>query len=109
MARLGWVWFGAAVHTKFLLTRESGEEQGAAGTSGQDRRGQEMQHQSIGTGVDDSQRSAVHGADSGLTNWTSNVGAVAVQLSPDEMQALEDAIPVNEVAGSRYGNVTREE
>ena len=44
-----------------------------------------------------------------LTNLTSNVGALAVRLNPDEMQALEDAIPVNEVAGSRYGNVTREE
>lgn len=44
-----------------------------------------------------------------LTNLTSNVGAVAVELRPDEMRALEEAIPVDEVAGSRYGNVTREE
>jgi aryl-alcohol dehydrogenase-like predicted oxidoreductase len=44
-----------------------------------------------------------------LANLRSNVGALAVHLSPEEMQALEDAIPAAEVAGSRYGNVTREE
>ena len=44
-----------------------------------------------------------------VTNLKSNIGALTVKLSADEIQALEDAIPKEEVAGSRYGNVTREE
>lgn len=44
-----------------------------------------------------------------LNNLKSNIGALGLSLSPEEMQALEDAVPVEEVAGKRYADISREE
>ncbi|MCW2843028.1 MAG: aldo/keto reductase [Nocardioides sp.] len=35
-----------------------------------------------------------------------NVGAAAVELSADDLSALEDAVPRDAVAGARYGDMS---
>lgn len=37
-----------------------------------------------------------------VANLESNIGALAVKLTDEEMKALEDAVPVEDVAGTRY-------
>jgi diketogulonate reductase-like aldo/keto reductase len=38
-------------------------------------------------------------------NLEENIGALAVQLSKEDMKEIEDAVPHLEVAGDRYGDM----
>lgn len=38
-------------------------------------------------------------------NLEENIGALAIHLTPEELKEVEEAVPHEEVAGDRYGNM----
>jgi len=65
-----------------------------------------VQRESVGLSLGDTERGSYHSAHSRNHEGGepgSNIGALGVKLTEEEIKALEDAVPAEEVAGTRYG------
>ncbi|KAL3683062.1 hypothetical protein R1sor_001084 [Riccia sorocarpa] len=70
--------------------------------------GEELHARTTCFGLGTTQRSCSSSRDkTKLKNLEENIGSLKIKLTPEEIKALEDAVPVEEVKGDRYADMSK--